>query len=258
MRSLRLASLVIAGLMIVPAWGARSSSADDQDACRIGAVSPEEYQAIAAEVAARPTVDWQEIHNDPFGTSEDLEDVVAAAIRDRIEDAIASREISDQKIAAMHAVMRSMGAEFAWVDLSSQPVSSYVHQPAPGAVYHYRINVNRLGVLRPVFRWGRIDVVFNTDESWQTLSGLRRVIFHFPHPFSPSLAGLEQDIPMTGPCPPVPAEAERPVRNQEPAGDATPSSEQPPDRETVPQGPLEPLDDAALRRALYGNYVERE
>jgi hypothetical protein len=34
---LRLALLVIAGLMIVPAWSAMSSSADDQDACRIGA-----------------------------------------------------------------------------------------------------------------------------------------------------------------------------------------------------------------------------
>jgi hypothetical protein len=40
-------------------------------------------------------------------------------------------------------------------------------------------------------------------------------------------------------------------------GNATPESEQPPDRETVPQGALEPLDDPALRRALYGNYVRR-
>jgi hypothetical protein len=78
-------------------------------------VSPEDYQAIAAGVASMPTVDWQEIHNDPLGVSEDLEDVVAAALRDRIQDAIASREISDQKIAAMHAVLRAIGAEFAWV-----------------------------------------------------------------------------------------------------------------------------------------------
>jgi hypothetical protein len=36
MTLLRLASLVIAGLMIAPVWGATSSTVDDRDACRIG------------------------------------------------------------------------------------------------------------------------------------------------------------------------------------------------------------------------------
>ena len=212
---LRLALVVIAGFMISLAPVAVSSGADDQDACRIGAVSPEDYQAIAAGVASMPAVDWQQVHDDRLGVNEDLEKVVAAALRDRIQAAVASRESSDQKIAEMHAVMRSIGAEFAWVDL----IYTYVHpdyRRVPAAVYHYRIDVNRLGVLRPLFRWGRIDIVFTTDKSWQTIGDLRHVAFHIAVPFSPSISGLKKDLPQTRACPPVPEEAERPVRHQEP------------------------------------------
>jgi hypothetical protein len=215
MTLLRLASLVIAGLMIASAWSARSSSADDQDACRIGAVSPEEYQAIAAEVASMPAVDWQEIHDDPLGVSEDLEDFVAAAIRDRVQAAIASRESSDEQVAAIHALMRAIGAESAWARLSS----TYEHpgyRRVPAVVYHYRIDVNRLGVFRPTLRWGRIDLIFDTDESWQTIGDLRHVAFHFPAPFSPSISGLEKDVPVTGPCPRALTEAERPSPQRQP------------------------------------------
>jgi hypothetical protein len=242
--------------MVALTWAATSRSADDQDACRIGAVSPEEYRTIAAEIAALPAVDWQEIHDDPLGVSEDLENRVAAAIRDRIHAVIAARESSDQKVAAMHAVLRSIGAEFAWVDL----IHTYMHpdyRHVPAAVYHYRIDVNRVGVLRPLLRWGRIDVNSYADKSWETISELRRVTFHIAVPFSRSISGLKEDLPQTRACPPVPADAERPARRQEPAGNATPLPEQPPSRETLPRGTLEPLDDDALRRALYGNYVRR-
>jgi hypothetical protein len=41
-------------------------------------------------------------------------------------------------------------------------------------------------------------------------------------------------------------------------GDASPAPERPPAGQTLPQGALEPLDEAALRRVLYGNYVWRD
>ena len=231
---LRFFLLIVTGLMVAVTCAATSRSADDQDSCRIGAVSPEEYRTIAAGIAALPAINWQEIHDDALGLSEDLEKVVAAAIRDRIQTAIASRASSDQKVAAMHAVLRSIGAEFAWVDLIHTDMEPD-YRRAPAAVYHYRIDVNRLGVLRPMFRWGRIDVSFYTDESWQTFSDLRRVGFHFPVPLAPSISGLAKDIPVTAPCPPALTEAERPARRQEPAGNATPLPEQPPSREPLPR-----------------------
>jgi hypothetical protein len=210
----RLVLSVVTGLMVVltsaVAWGGA-----DQDSCRIGAVAPEEYRTIAAGIAALPAINWQEIHDDALGLSEDLEKVVAAAIRDRIQTAIASRGSSDQQIAAMHAALRSIGAEFAWVDL----IHTYMrpdYRRVPAAVYHYRIDVNRLGVLRPLFRWGRIDVSFYTDESWQAFSDLRRVGFHLPVPLAPSISGLAKDIPVTAPCPPALTEAEQPARQLEP------------------------------------------
>jgi hypothetical protein len=206
--------LVIAGLMIAPAWSAMSSTADDQDACQIGAVSPEEYQTIAAEAAAMPPIDWPEIHEDRLGLNEDLDDRVAGAIRDRVQDAIASHESSDEKVAAMHAVLRTIGAEFAWARVGQSYEDSGARR-VPAVWYYYRIDVNRLRVLRPLFRWGRIDVSFYTDESWQTIGDLRHVAFHIPVPFSPSISGLKNDLPQTRACPPIPEEAERPVRHQE-------------------------------------------
>jgi hypothetical protein len=190
--------------------GAAPFEMTDQDACRIGAISPEGYRAIAAELAAMPAIDWQQVvHDDAGRLREDLEDRAAVAIRGRIQNAIAQREGSDEQVAAMHAVMRAIGAEFAWVRL----VQAYERpdfRRLAIAVYHYRIDVNRLGAVRRVFRWGRIDVRLYTDESWQTIGDLRRVVVHFPHPFSPSLSGLEKNIPVTGSCPPALAEAERP------------------------------------------------
>jgi hypothetical protein len=210
----RLVLSVVTGLMVVLTSAVASGGAD-QDSCRIGAVSSEEYRTIAAGIAALPAVDWQEIHGDPLGVSENLEKLVAVAIRDRLQTAIAPHASSDQKVAAMHAILRSIGAEFAWVDL----IHTYMHpdyRRVPAAVYHYRIDVNRVGLLRPLLRWGRIDVNFYADKSWETIGELRRVTFHIAVPFSPSISGLKEDLPQTRACPPVPEEAERPGRHLEP------------------------------------------
>jgi hypothetical protein len=200
--------LVIAGLMVVPAWSAMSSTADDQDACRIGALSSEEYQAIAAEIASQPAIDWQEVHGDGaiLGSEAD-EETAEAALRDRIQEVMASRGSADQKIAAMHALMRSLGAEFMWTDL----VRLY---PRPSrrwaAIYHYRIDVNRLGVLRPFLPWGRIDISFFSDESYRTLGDLRRIVVHVPVPFSTGVTGSKERLRQIFVCPQAPAETELP------------------------------------------------
>lgn len=204
---LRVAVFVMAGLMIVSAWSATSSTADGQDACQIGAVSSEEYQAIAAEIASQPAIDWQEVHG-RAGMHDDVEEVVEAALRGRIQDAIASRGSSDQEVAAMHALMRSLGAEFMSTDLvrfSQRPSLRWA------AVYHYRVDVNRLGVPRPSRPWGRIDIVFLTDDPPQTMGDLYQVAFHIPVPFSPNLSGRKEDLRQIRACPQIPAELELPL-----------------------------------------------
>lgn len=195
----------MAGLAVMP-HGATASPVDDQDACRLGAVSPEDYQAIAVEIASQPTIDWQEVRS-RAGKHDDVEEVVEAALRGRIQDVIASRENSDQEVAAVHALMRSLGAEFIWTDL----VRLYRD---PGlrwaAVYHYRIDVNRLGVPRPWRPWGRIDIVFPMDDLSQTMGDLYQVAFHIPVPFSPSLSGRKEDLSQIRACPQIPAETDLP------------------------------------------------
>jgi hypothetical protein len=249
---LRLFLSVATGLMVVLTWAPTSRSADEQDACRIGAVSPEEYQAIATEIASQPAIDRREVHRGVAGS--DGEAVVEAVLRDRIQEVMTSHGSADQGIAAMHALLRSLGAEFMWTDLVDfyqRPSRRWV------AAYHYRIDVNRVGVSRLWRPWGRIDIIFLTDESHQTLGDLYQVVFHIPVPFSTGVTGRKEALRQLYACPRAPAETERPVRHQEPAGNTTPLSEQPPSRETLPRGTLEPLDDDALRRVLYGNYVRR-
>lgn len=197
----------MAGLAVIP-YGATASPVDDQDACRIGALSSEEYQAIAADIASQPAIDWQEVHGGGaiLGSEAD-EEAAEAALRDRIQEVMASHGSADQKIAAMHALMRSLGAEFMWTDLADfyqRPSRRWV------AGYHYRIDVNRLGVLRPWLPWGRIDVIFLTDESHETLGDLYQVVVHIPVPFSTGITGRKERLRQIFACPHAPAETELP------------------------------------------------
>ena len=106
---------------------------------------------------------------------------------------------------------------------------------------------------------GRINVNFYADKSWETISELRRVTFHIAVPFLAVDLGSEGE-PSPDTCLPAGTGGGGAPRTSPgaPAGNATPLPEQPPSRETLPRGTLEPLDDHALRRALYGNCVGRD
>ena len=85
----------------------RVGQPDPQDSCRIGAVSPEEYRTIAVEVATMPPIDW-----DRALKTERQADSVAAALHECLEQVLSVRASMDEQVAAMHALMRSIGAEF--------------------------------------------------------------------------------------------------------------------------------------------------
>jgi hypothetical protein len=240
---LRLSLLGIIGSLTM-AWpcAALSIGPEPQDACRIGAVSPEAYHTIAAQVAAMPPLDWETAIQ-----AERHADRVAAALRERLEQILAGPATADEQVAAVHALMRSIGAGFGWADRGSRDGVTVVF-------YKYHLDVNQIGLRRLISRWAQIIIVLEIPPG-PGRAVLTRVVALMPEMFEPGRPGWKKP-PQERPCPPVPAEAEPPLHSQEPAGDAAPSSEQPQGDE-APEGALTPLDDDALSRALYGNYVRR-
>lgn len=112
------------------------------------------------------------------------------------------------KIAAMHAVLRALGADFRNTTANS---STYASTAKGGGVLHfsYALPVPRIGVLSlPANAWliGAINGPMHptnlySRESGQYRKGTIRFIVHFPNPIDqiPDVLGRGSD-----PCPPVP------------------------------------------------------
>jgi hypothetical protein len=191
--SLRLASLVIAGLITAAACSAASVGDDEQDACRIGAVSLEDYQIIAAEVAAMPPIDWEKALE-----ADRQADGVAAAIRERLEQVLADRTSTDERVAAMHAVMRSIGAEFGRASRGST-----------GVIYRYRLDVNRIGLTRLLSRWAEIVIMMEIQPDPDSIAELTRVVVLMPEMLDPGRPGWKKPS-QERPCPALPLDVPTP------------------------------------------------
>jgi hypothetical protein len=169
--------LVVERLMIVAACGAMSSGPDSQDACWIGAVSPEQYRPLAAEVAAQA----------PTGLRRSTRNIslrgVAAALRQRLEQVLAGRMSADEQIAAMHAQMCSIGAELRYAQRSAD---------ATVAGYRYRLDVNRIGMTRLLSRWAQIHIRFERSPAHDDRPALERVVAMMPEMLEPSWPGWKK------------------------------------------------------------------
>jgi hypothetical protein len=99
----RLASLVIGWLTIAAPCMAMQGEPDPQrEVCRRVAMSPEEYRALADEIRRLPPKAVR---------GEDEESRVAALLRERLEQILAGRGNTDQQIATILGLMRTIEAE---------------------------------------------------------------------------------------------------------------------------------------------------
>jgi hypothetical protein len=203
--SLHLALLMVAGLMIVAACSAMSIGLDPQDACRVGAISPEESRTIAAEMASQPPIDWDAALEVRYPS-----DGVAAALRERLEQVLNNRANEDEQIAAMHAQMRSIGAELRYAQRSTDSTV---------AGYRYRLDVNRIGMTRLLVRWAQIHIRFEWPPGHGDRPALERVVAMMPEMFEPGWPGWKKP-PQEELCPPPSAaltfEGRRDRYNQRP------------------------------------------
>jgi hypothetical protein len=98
--------VVIAGLVIAPGYGTTSGGPSAQEVCRIVPLRPEEYRALRDEMIALPPIDREQARE-----IEGQESDVARVLRERLGQALAGRGNTDEQIAAIFALMRSIEAE---------------------------------------------------------------------------------------------------------------------------------------------------
>ena len=163
----------------------------DQDQCTFGPVSNPEYLAMLAKAKAIQRWHW-------LGTKP------AEEIRSQFEEVAAGNPSPYIKIAAMHAVLRGLGADFRHT-IPSNAAFSYAAERAGAVSYHYALAVPRLGVFSgwPGHAWliGQIGGPINSYE--KTRQGEVDFIIWYPKPIIdviPSHALARGNVS----CPPTP------------------------------------------------------
>jgi len=113
----------------------------EQDDCAFGPVSNARYRELLAEAKRRQKERWPPLLWD--------NEISTSRLTERFNELSQGMTSADERLAAMHAVIRALGGEFRSITDTrswSQAVS-----------YEYRLDVNRLGFFRPIWRQMRIS-----------------------------------------------------------------------------------------------------
>jgi hypothetical protein len=127
----------------------------EQDECAFGRVSSQEYKALRAEATTRSRLVWSGL----TGTEIDQAD----NFRNRIADINAGKVSLHERIAGMHAVMRSAGAFFHGMRPYNKDIKLTGEAEDPlngvgGIGFPYFIDSIRLGSFDLVDRYARITI----------------------------------------------------------------------------------------------------
>lgn len=171
--------LVILAWLVLAGCAGRADDpggADPQDACAIGTIGPQAYRELATEVVARTPYDWPAVFAREVGGAYGE---ASAEITEALKIALQGRERTDAKLAAMHALMRTIGAEM------THPILDYVFSRPDDermdlATYGYRLDVNRVGLWRPLNRWAMIFVHFRLSEDKSNVTDVHGVYYNEP------------------------------------------------------------------------------
>jgi hypothetical protein len=173
----------------------------DQDNCSFGPVSNERYRQLLSEAKARQAKDWPPLVRDYYKAS--------MAVENRMRDL--SREMTSvyERIAAMHAIMRAMGANYLNAGFPEARPFERAAQIGNGAgvAFEYRIDINRLGFFLPVLREvgmvARLSAGPSSSQGFPLPNSDSRGEFAFRVHF-PSLLENTVIIPRDQTCPLVP------------------------------------------------------
>lgn len=195
--------------LVVAAWAilagcagfAGGGPADPQDACTIGAIDPLAYRELAADVAARTPYDWKAVFAREEGGAWGE---ASAEITEALKIAIQDQKQTDAKLAAMHALMRMIGAEMRYPSLGyvfGKPEDERVDL----ATYGYRLDVNRVGLRRPFNRWAHISISFHLSDHKTDVREVHGVFVNMPNLYEHTWPGWRKPEQLAR-CPLLPAD----------------------------------------------------
>lgn len=170
----------------------------EQDECTFGPVTNADYRAILAK--ARSLQRWTWIGDSRKVTKEQ------EALSKQFSEVSENSSSPYVKIAAMHAVLRALGADYR--NANERPGETVnVFRERGSISYNYALRVPRIGVMAlvPGNAWfigslnGQPRTFLDSDRDPQ---GRLRFITHFPNPIDP----IPSHVFRRGltPCPPVP------------------------------------------------------
>jgi hypothetical protein len=105
--------------------------------------------------------------------------------------------LADPLKSAMHALMRSIGAELVYAQRSTDSTI---------ATYRYRLDVNHIGLTRLLSRWGEIVIRFEKPPGADSNPALERVVALMPEMLDPGRPGWKKPA-QERLCPPPPTDA---------------------------------------------------
>ena len=177
-----LVSISCAGLIgyMWPIWAANLT----QDECSFDGVSREEYKSIEADIRKNVSGELGPVKG---RLREYLTDEIAA----RVHRGLEGRRSLAEKVAAIHAVMRNLGAIYRstieYPDKGSPRISDGTMAPNTREFrFSYYIDANRFRFFVPFRRWIGVQIAFYTSERSVRPENTFHVIVFENHLLDPS------------------------------------------------------------------------
>jgi hypothetical protein len=184
----------------------------EQDGCMFGTVSNERYGELLAKAKRQEHVDWRNVIWDDYKAG--------VLLNERFDHISSDLTTVDEKIAAMHALLRSIGAEYRRPWLS--PTDPYGAAVKSGGVagFYYHHDINRIGIFSPIWRTAVVSGVIyswgsekgSSSDSVRYKRGTISFAVAFPSPLHYPFA---ERSPLGETCPHVPTLEQAPLLSLE-------------------------------------------
>lgn len=171
-RTLRVALPVIALLIVaaVAAYVWPTAFAGRQDECAFGPVSNVQYRQALEQAQRFQRSEWGTLPLDRDVGSADGHEVRDELVKriKIIESALPHTVYG--RIAAAHAVIRSVGGVYLTTMAENRDVPAPFEEARSMTIIGYRLDMNRFGYFRPIRRWISIAVGFPVADRYENLS----------------------------------------------------------------------------------------
>jgi hypothetical protein len=124
----------------------------EQDSCSFGPVSNERYRELLSDAKRRQATTWPALVRDDYKAS--------VLLNERFDDLGRDLTTVYEKIAAMHAILRALNADYraAW---SGQDPYQAAMRSGGIAGFTYHIDINHLGLFAPIWRRAQFNGVIS-------------------------------------------------------------------------------------------------